>query len=95
MMRLFQWVRSSSQKYLLEAAQARLARSYLHRAGPVYRRTPQVLFWKWMFVPIYQRLPWQLRRATILAMPGSHHRGWPAPTLQDHHPAQARLHGRR
>ena len=81
-MKLFQWVRFNSQKYLLEAAQAGLARQYLGRSGPVHRRGLQVLFWKWIFVPVYRRLPWRFRRSIILAMPGSHRRGWPPPSLQ-------------
>ncbi|MGH3275754.1 MAG: hypothetical protein ACRDNZ_15690 [Streptosporangiaceae bacterium] len=77
MIRFFQWVRSNSQKYLLEAAQADLASRYLGRAGPDSPAGPQVFFWKRLFVPLYRRLPWETRRAIILAMPGSHRQGWP------------------
>lgn len=79
MMKLFQWVRFNSQKYLLEAAQARLAHQYLGRSGPVHQPGLEVTFWKRIFVPVYSLLPWKLRRAVILAMPGSHRRGWPPP----------------
>ncbi|MGH3403631.1 MAG: hypothetical protein ACRDRJ_14205 [Streptosporangiaceae bacterium] len=77
MTRFFQWVRSNSQKYLLEAAQTDLASRYLGQPGPVSPPGLQVLFWKRLFVPLYRRLPWSIRRAIILAMPGSHRQGWP------------------
>jgi hypothetical protein len=75
---LFRWVRSNSEKYLLEQVQEELAQKYLGRPGPVGRGTAQELFFKRVFVPLYQRLPWQLRRRVILAMPGSHRKRWSA-----------------
>lgn len=72
----FYWVRSNSQKYLLEAVQADLARERLGRPGPVGRRTPQVIFWKHVFVPLYRRLSWPVKHRIILSMPGSHRKGW-------------------
>jgi hypothetical protein len=72
----FYWVRSNSQKYLLEAVQADLAREHLGRRGPVGRKTPQVVFWKYVFVPLYRRLPWPTKHKIILSMPGSHRRDW-------------------
>jgi hypothetical protein len=72
----FYWLRTNSQKYLLEAAQADLAHRYLGRPPPVGPRTPQVLFWKYLFVPIYRRLPWDVKHYVIRAMPGSHRRRW-------------------
>lgn len=76
MNRFFWWVRSNSQTYLLEAVQAELAREYLGRPGPVRRKTPQMMFWKYVFVPLYRRLPWPIKHKVILAMPGSHRRHW-------------------
>lgn len=76
MTRFAWWVRTNSQKYLLEAIQADLARQYLDRPPTVGPRTPQVLFWKYLFVPIYRRLPWKVKHTVILAMPGSHRRHW-------------------
>jgi len=35
-----------------------------------------VLFWKYLFVPLYRRLPWKVKHLVILAMPGSHRRDW-------------------
>ncbi|MGH3178226.1 MAG: hypothetical protein ACRDPF_30680 [Streptosporangiaceae bacterium] len=79
MSRFFWWVRSNSQKYLLEAVQADLADQYLHRRGPVGRMTPQVIFWKYLFVPLYRRLPWEVKHKIILSMPGSHRQQWKSP----------------
>lgn len=76
MIAFFLWLRTNSQKYLLEAEQADLALRYLGRPGPVGPRTPQVLFWKYVFVPLYRRLPWKVKHFVILAMPGSHRRQW-------------------
>jgi hypothetical protein len=76
MNRFFRWIRTNSQKYLLEAAQAELAHRYLGRPPTAGRRTPQVIFWKHLFVPLYRRLPWKIKHSVILAMPGSHRRHW-------------------
>lgn len=77
MIGLSQWVRRNSQKYLLEAAQTELASRYLGQPGPVSNPGLQVFFWKRIFVPLYRRLPWSIRHAIILAMPGSQRQGWP------------------
>jgi hypothetical protein len=76
MTRFFWWVRTNSQTYLLEAVQADLARQYLDRPPTVGPRTPQRLFWKYPFVPIYRRLPWKVKHVVIRSMPGSHRRHW-------------------
>jgi hypothetical protein len=34
------------------------------------------MFWKYVFVPLYRRLPWKIKHFVILAMPGSHRRRW-------------------
>jgi hypothetical protein len=73
-----QWLRSNSERYLLERAQAEMAMRYLGRPGPVTERGLGPLFWRRVFVPVYRRLPWGLRRAAIQAMPGSHRRRWQA-----------------
>jgi hypothetical protein len=73
-----QWLRSNSERYLLERAQAEMAMRYLGRPGPVTGRGLGPLFWRRVFVPAYRRLPWGLRRAAIQAMPGSHRRRWRA-----------------
>lgn len=37
-------------------------------------------FWGLVFVPIYRILPWSIRRAVMLALPGSHRHAWPKRT---------------
>jgi hypothetical protein len=73
-----QWLRGNSERYLLEHAQAEMARRYLNRPGPPAERGLGPLFWRRVFVPIYRRIPWGLRRAVIQALPGSHRRPWQA-----------------
>jgi hypothetical protein len=73
-----QWLRGNSERYLLERAQAEMAGRYLNRPGPPAERGLGPLFWRRVFVPIYRRLPWGLRRAVIQALPGSHRRPWQA-----------------
>lgn len=75
-MPFFEWVRSNSEHYLLEAAQRDMARKYLDRSGPAPRRGGMAFLWRSLFTPIYRLLPWGLRRAIIQAMPGSHRRTW-------------------
>jgi len=75
-MAFFEWVRSNSERYLLEAAQREMAAKYLGREPPALRESLQEMFWRRIFVPIYRRIPWGVRRAIITAMPGSHRREW-------------------
>ena len=75
-MPFFEWVRRNSERYLLEAAQAKMARSYLDRPGPRPHKRRGDFFWRRIFTPVYRRLPWRLRRWIIMAMPGSHRRRW-------------------
>ena len=75
-MAFFEWVRSNSERYLLEEAQLEMARKYLGEEPSQPVEGPMDLFWRRVFVPAYRRLPWQLRRAIITAMPGSHRREW-------------------
>jgi hypothetical protein len=81
----FRWLRSSSEHYLLIAAQERIAREQ-GTAGPRPPRGLRELFWLRVFAPVYRTLPWPLRHKIMLAMPGSHRQQWaPAPTT--HGPA--------
>ncbi len=73
-----QWLRANSERHLLEAAQADMARRYLNRPGPVQEAGLGPFFWRRVFVPVYRRLPWELRRSVIQALPGSHRRRWQA-----------------
>jgi hypothetical protein len=79
---VFEWLRRNSEHYLVEAAQADMARRYLGSVpdppdppGPPGRRFAAV-FWRRVYVPVYRRVPWPVRRLIIVAMPGSHRRPW-------------------
>jgi hypothetical protein len=80
-----QWLRSNSEHYLLQDAQARAAARHGLAVPPPPRRTRE-LFWRKVFVPVYRVLPWPLRRFTIGVMPGSHRQEWSAPPSR-HNPA--------
>jgi hypothetical protein len=73
---LTRWVRENAQHYLLRDAQARVARSHGVAPPPVRGS----FFWSRIFVPVYRRTPWRLRRRLMTAMPGSHRKQWPQPT---------------
>jgi hypothetical protein len=75
-MTFFEWVRSNSEHYLMEAAQREMARKYLGEEPPAAGGGVKELFWGRLFVPIYRRIPWGARRAIMMAMPGSHKRDW-------------------
>jgi len=74
-MGLFRWIRSNSERFLIEAAQRRAAEGYFGKSALPPRPTGQ-LFWRRVFVPIYRRLPWSLRLTVIRTMPGSHRKRW-------------------
>ena len=81
-----QWLRSNSEHYLLQDAQERIARARgLNR--PREPKGLEELFWRRVFAPVYRRLPWSIRRATIQAMPGSHRKDWPEPNYEPRRPA--------
>jgi hypothetical protein len=80
------WLRSNSEHYLLEDAQARLAK----RTGFPAPRRPRSLkdrFWRQLFAPAYRLLPRSIRRRTIQALPGSHRKDWPKPNYESRKPA--------
>jgi hypothetical protein len=74
--RFSEWLRRNSEHYLIGAAEASMAERYLHRQGPVEPGGPGPFIWRRLFVPVYRRVPWKLRRAVILSLPGSHRRSW-------------------
>jgi hypothetical protein len=71
-----QWLRRNSERFLLEAAQADMARRYLGRIPQPSDQGLVPSFWRRVFVPVYRRIPWAIRRRLIVAMPGSHRRPW-------------------
>jgi hypothetical protein len=75
-MPFFEWLRRNSERYLLEDAQVEMARKYLGQEPPEATDGLGALFWRRVYVPVYRRLPWAIRRAIITAMPGSHKQSW-------------------
>ena len=74
-MRFAAWLRTNAERYLLIAAQQRVAQRHSF-AAPSPPRTPKDRFFLGVFVPVYRRLPWGLRRSVLQRMPGSHRRTW-------------------
>ena len=72
------WLRTNSEHYLLQDAQARVAAAQ-GRSGPPRPRGAKEVFWLRVFAPTYRRLPWKIRSALIQAMPGSHRKHWTPP----------------
>jgi hypothetical protein len=70
-------VRVVSEKHLMTAAEAKLARKY----GTTPPLPPKGfdLFWQKIYVPIYYLLPYKLRAKVMALMPGSHRRTWHTP----------------
>jgi hypothetical protein len=100
-MSLSQWLRRNSERYLIEAAQDDMARRYLGRMPSHAGDGIVAAFWRRVYVPVYRRIPWAVRRRLIVAMPGSHRRAWrglgaaPAPPPPDSpHPAPHEQGGR-
>ena len=69
------WLRKNAERYLLIAAQQRVAQRRGF-AAPTPPATPKDRFFLVVFVPVYRRLPWGLRQAVLQRMPGSHRRTW-------------------
>ncbi len=78
-----QWLRSNSEFYLLQDSQARMA-AKTGIAGPAEPKTLKARFFRQVFAPVYRKLPWDVRRRTINALPGSHRQEWPP--LEDDEP---------
>jgi len=70
-------LRVVSEKHLMVAAEAKVARKY----GTTPPRPPKGidLFWQKIYVPSYYLLPYKLRAKIMALMPGSHRRTWHTP----------------
>lgn len=68
------WVRSVSEKQLLTAAQAEVAKRY--GVTPPPRPAGIDVFWQKVYAPIYHLLPWRFRAKIMTLMPGSHRQRW-------------------
>lgn len=73
---LSRWLRQNAEARLMAATQRDLARRDLGREGPVRRPASGDAFWDDLFVPVYRKLPWSLRRFVLRRLPGSHQRRW-------------------
>ncbi len=68
------WLRATSERYLMIAAQHELAVKY--GVPPPRRPRGADVFWLRVYVPAYRALPWRLRSAVMRRMPGSHRMTW-------------------
>jgi hypothetical protein len=69
-------LREQSEHYLLQAAMRDLRRDAPGTVEPY--RSRDGLLWRWLFVPLYRRLPWGVKQRAMrgLRMTAS---GWKAP----------------
>lgn len=70
------WLRATSERYLMIAAQRQLAAKYGVPPPPGPRGAD--VFWLRVYVPAYRAVPWRLRSAIMRRMPGSHRMTWSA-----------------
>jgi hypothetical protein len=69
------WLRATSERYLMVAAQQEMAARY--RIPPPRRPGGAAgVFWLRVYVPAYRALPWAARSALMRRMPGSHRMTW-------------------
>jgi hypothetical protein len=68
------WLRATSERYLMIAAQQQLAAKY--GLPPARRPRGADVFWLRLYVPAYRAVPWRLRSAIMRRMPGSHRMTW-------------------
>jgi hypothetical protein len=62
-----EWLRKNAEKYLLQAAADEMAARYPDFCAKPYREKGVLpFFWRNIFVPIYSRVPWDVRRKIIL-----------------------------
>jgi hypothetical protein len=62
-----EWLRKNAEKYLLEAAADKMAARYPSLCAKPYREKGiGPFFWRNIFVPIYSRVPWSIRKKMIL-----------------------------
>jgi len=68
------WLRATSERYLMIAAQQDIAAKY--GVPPPRRPRGAGVFWLRVYVPAYRAVPWSLRSAIMRRMPGSHRMTW-------------------
>ena len=77
------WLRATSERYLMIAAQQDIAAKY--GVPPPRRPRGAEIFWLRVYVPAYRAVPWRLRSAIIRRMPGSHRMTWTTSQRQRGH----------
>ena len=70
------WLRATSERYLMIAAQRDIAAKY--GVSPPRRPRGAEIFWLRVYVPAYRAVPWRLRSAIMRRLPGSHRMTWTA-----------------
>ena len=72
-------LRAQSEHHLRLAAMEKLRHHHPAATAAPYH-PPGAAFWRWVFVPVYRRLPWSAkqRAMTALGMTAESH-GWMAP----------------
>jgi hypothetical protein len=68
------WLRATSERYLMIAAQRQVAAKY--GLPPPRRPRGADVFWLRVYVPAYRAVPWRVRSAIMRRMPGSHRMAW-------------------
>lgn len=74
-----EWLRANAEKHLLEAAVDDMVASYPDCCQKPYRKKGfSEFFWKSIFVPIYLKIPWDIRKKMILlsSYPGGERPSW-------------------
>jgi len=74
-----EWLRKNAEKHLLEAAADEIAACYPNLCAKPYREKGYAaFFWRNIFVPIYSKIPWNIRRKIILfaSYPGGARPHW-------------------
>jgi len=74
-----EWLRKNAEKHLLEAAADEMAARYPNLCAKSYREEGfKQFFWRNIFVPIYLKIPWNIRKKIILvtSYPGGKRPHW-------------------
>jgi hypothetical protein len=68
------WLRATSERHLMIAAQEKIAAKYGVTPPPPPRGRD--IFWLRVYVPAYRAVPWPVRSAIMHRLPGSHRQTW-------------------
>jgi hypothetical protein len=85
--RMKRHLRERSEHYLLQAAARDLGAGVPGTVAPYSGRDG--LLWRKLFVPVYRRVPWELKRRAMVAL-GMTASGWSPPERRPHEPWRPR-----